>query len=182
LKRFKFETSDKYRSFLQKLQLQIRVLSERFERHTQCLKELIEQLINDINNRLREIGRLLEIAKKLQGDENLKVIEETYRDLVSKLLKLRQDFVRHASIMKYREIQAKINSLRIELMSICRKFLTNEEIKLYEEIYDLVKKDVKDLSLVINEISKKHDMEYKDVLNNIIKLYDRGVIKLEVIL
>jgi len=154
-----------------------------------ALKDIINKLLIKFEAELRRIDRLLKAVEKymqrppastLIDELALKELKNTYNELVNIIRNLSSEFFKVAQEVSYQDIVNDLTELRQKLISICKRFLTEAELAVYEAVCEFIEQGIKDFPHLVREIPSKVRLERTQVVNCLIKLNFKGIIGLEV--
>ena len=153
------------------------------------LKNIINKLLTKFETERRRLSRLLKaIEKYIQqhptseviSEEALKELKDEYNKLVDIIHRLSSEFFKVAREIRHQDIMESLIELRRKLVDICKRFLTEEELAIYETVCELIEQEIRDFLHLVNEILPRVGLEKVQVVECLIRLNSKGIIGLEV--
>ena len=165
-------------------------LIKKLESVSENLHGITREITYRFRAELRRIEQLLKVLERCvkRFPDHARIDEQTLEELRSKhddldrlIQDLSSDFFRTAAETDYNSIRKDLMEIRNELIKLCKYFLSDRELMVYEAVCRLVVQGTRDfLQLVKKMTSSEGGLEREEVIRCLISLNSKGIIRLEV--
>ena len=154
-----------------------------------ALRGIIDKLLTKFKAELRRIDRLFKAVEKYMqqhltspviSKHVLEKVKSRHNKLVDIIRRLSSKFFEVAQEVSYQDIINSLVELRRELVDMCKRFLTEAELIVYEIVCELVEQEIRDFPHLVHEVASRVKLEDTQVVECLIKLNFKGIIGLEV--